>query len=221
MTNPNDQRPIAPRGSYESTPAQGLPSQGARDASYGSGPNAQDGSTAAPPRSGQPVVVQPAYSSNTAQTAVQPTSASVDPRAATAQKDLRRGEANLPRAVRRARLRMVRLDPWSVTKVTFLLAIAFGVMCAVAVFLVFSVMSASGLWDNVNSIIQSVAKQNAADAFDINDYVAMSRIMGITLLIAAINVVLFTALATLGAFIYNMAASLLGGLEVTLAEDLP
>jgi len=116
---------------------------------------------------------------------------------------------------------MVRLDPWSVTKVTFLLAIAFGVMCAVAVFLIFSIMNASGLWDNVNSTIQIIAKQNAQEAFDIHDYVGMDRVMGITLLIAAINVVLLTALATLGAFIYNMAASLLGGLEVTLAEDLP
>ena len=44
--------------------------------------------------------------------------------------------------------------------------------------------------------------------------------MGITMLISAIDVVLITALATLGAFIYNMAASLLGGIEVTLAEDV-
>ena len=34
-----------------------------------------------------------------------------------------------------------------------------------------------------------------------------------------IDVVLITALATLSAFIYNMAASLPGGIEVTLAED--
>ena len=43
--------------------------------------------------------------------------------------------------------------------------------------------------------------------------------MGITLVVAAADVVLLTALATLCAFMYNLAASLLGGLEVTLAED--
>jgi hypothetical protein len=48
----------------------------------------------------------------------------------------------------------------------------------------------------------------------------MDRVMGITMLISAIDVVLITALATLSAFIYNMAASLLGGIEVTLAEDV-
>jgi hypothetical protein len=132
----------------------------------------------------------------------------------------RRAEATKPRTVRRAKLRLVRLDPWSVTKAAFLLSIAFGVMCVVAVFLVFSIMSASGLWDSVNQTVQDVVNQPAQDAFDINDYVGMSRVMGITMLISAIDVVILTALATLGAFIYNMAASLLGGVEITLAEDV-
>lgn len=131
-----------------------------------------------------------------------------------------RSDSASPRTVRRAKLRVVRLDPWSVTKASFLLSIAFGIMCVVAVFLIFSIMNASGLWDSVNSTIQGVVDQKPKDAFDIKDYVGMNRIMGITMLISAIDVVIITALATLGAFIYNMAASLLGGVEVTLAEDL-
>ncbi len=106
------------------------------------------------------------------------------------------------------------------TKTAFLLSIAFGVMCVVAVFLVFSIMDASGLWDKVNETIQQVVNQDPADQFNIKDYVAMSRVMGITMLISVIDVVLITALATLGAFIYNMSAAMLGGVEVTLAEDL-
>jgi len=39
------------------------------------------------------------------------------------------------------------------------------------------------------------------------------------MLVAAVNVILLTAIATLGAFLYNMAAALLGGIEVTLAEE--
>jgi hypothetical protein len=81
-------------------------------------------------------------------------------------------------------------------------------------------MNAAGLWDHVNETIQGVLNQDPQDAFDVKDYVGMNRVMGITMLISAIDVVLITALATLGAFIYNMAASLLGGIEVTLAEDV-
>ena len=107
------------------------------------------------------------------------------------------------------------------TKAAFLLSIAFGIMCVVAVFLVFSIMSASGLWDSVNTTIQGVVNQTAERGVRHQATTsAMSRVMGITMLIAAIDVVIITALATLGAFIYNMAASLLGGIEVTLAEDL-
>ena len=137
-----------------------------------------------------------------------------------AEKAARKATARRPRQVRRAKLRVSRVDPWSVTKTAFLLSIAFGVMCVVAVFLVFSIMDAAGLWDKVNSTIQSVVNQDREHRFNIKDYVAMSRVMGITMLISVINVVLITALATLGAFIYNMSAAMLGGIEVTLAEDL-
>ena len=40
-----------------------------------------------------------------------------------------------------------------------------------------------------------------------------------TSVIAVIDVVLATALATLGAFIYNLSAGFVGGVELTLAED--
>lgn len=124
-----------------------------------------------------------------------------------------------PKRVRRARLRLTRVDPWSVTKTAFLLSIAFGIMCCVAVFFVFSIMGAAGLWDHINQSIQGVIHQKS-NVFNIKDYVGMNRVMGIAVLVSAVDVIILTALATLGAFIYNLAASVLGGIEVTLAEDV-
>jgi hypothetical protein len=124
-----------------------------------------------------------------------------------------------PQLTRRARLRVLRIDPWSVMKTSFLLSIAFGIMCVVAVFLVYSFLSAAGLWDNINSTVARLLGQRTSDKFDINQYVTTSKVMGVTMLISAVDVVIITALATLGAFIYNLSASLLGGLEVTLGED--
>ena len=54
-------------------------------------------------------------------------------------------------------------------------------------------------------------------------WVAIGNLMawngiGFTMLIAAVNTVLITAMATLGAFLYNMSAALLGGVEMTLTE---
>ncbi len=121
--------------------------------------------------------------------------------------------------IRRARLRLVRVEPWSVAKTAFLLSVAFGIMVVVAVFLIMSVMSAAGLWNHINSSVQSVLNQGSSSSFNINDYVSTQRVVGLAMLIAALDVVLMTALATLGAFLYNLAATLLGGIEVTLAEE--
>jgi hypothetical protein len=122
-----------------------------------------------------------------------------------------------PRGPRRARLRLTRVDPWSVMKTSFLLSIAFGIVTVVAVAMVWQVLGAAGVWDSINSAIREIGPET--ENVDVQDYVGTSRVMGFTMLIAAVDVVLITAMATLGAFLYNMAAALLGGIEVTLAED--
>lgn len=121
---------------------------------------------------------------------------------------------------RRARLRLTRIDPWSVMKTSFLLSVAFGVVTFVAVFMVWSVLGAAGVWDSINATVASVVEgdTNTSD-FDVTNYVGMGRVLGFTLLVSIIDVILLTAIATLTAFLYNMAAALLGGIEVTLAED--
>ena len=120
---------------------------------------------------------------------------------------------------RRARLRLTRVDPWSVMKTSFLLSVAFGVVTFVAVFMVWSVLGAAGVWDSINATVQNVLGEDSATQFDVENYLGTSRVLGFTLLVSVIDVVLLTAIATLGAFLYNMAAALLGGVEVTLAED--
>jgi hypothetical protein len=124
------------------------------------------------------------------------------------------------RAPRRARLRLSRIDPWSVMKISFLLSIAFGIVTVVSVFMIWSVLSAAGVWTSINNTVSdTVSSGTTASSFNIEDYLGMSRVLGFTMLVAVIDVVLITAIATLGAFLYNMASSLLGGIEVTLAED--
>ena len=120
---------------------------------------------------------------------------------------------------RRAQLRLVQVDAWSVMKTAFLLSIAIGIVLVVAVAIIWSVLGAAGVWDSINSVVQQSVGSQSGPQFDVTDYVGTSRVMGITLVIAAVDVVLITAIATLGAFLYNLSAALLGGIEVTLAED--
>jgi Transmembrane domain of unknown function (DUF3566) len=123
------------------------------------------------------------------------------------------------RRPRRARLRLTHVDPWSVMKTSLLLSIALGIVTVVAVSVIWAVLNASGLWDSINQTVGEVVGTDASAEFRIQDYVGTERVLGFTMLVAAVDVVLITVVATLGAFLYNLAAALLGGLEVVLAED--
>jgi hypothetical protein len=124
-----------------------------------------------------------------------------------------------PRGTRRARLRLVHLDPWSVMKTSFLLSIALGVVIVVAVAVVWSVLGAAGVWTSINQTVTDVVGGDTAQNFDVQNYVGTSRVLGFAMIVAVLDVLLITAISTLAAFLYNLAAALLGGIEVTLAED--
>lgn len=129
-------------------------------------------------------------------------------------------KAGAARRTRKARLRLSRLDPWSVMKTSFLFSIAAGIMLVVAVYVVWTVIGASSLFDSVNDIVKSVVSTPGdTTPFRIQEYINTQKVMGVTALLACFDVVIVTALATLGSFLYNLAATMLGGLEITLAED--
>jgi hypothetical protein len=131
-----------------------------------------------------------------------------------------KARAGNPRRTRKARLRLSRLDPWSVMKTSFLFSIAAGIMLVVAVYVIWTVLSTSGLFDSINEIVASVVSTPGdTTPFRIEEYINTQKVMGVSALIACVDVVIFTALATLGSFLYNLAATMLGGLEITLAED--
>ncbi|MFI0775630.1 DUF3566 domain-containing protein [Streptomyces sp. NPDC021212] len=120
---------------------------------------------------------------------------------------------------RKARLRVAKLDPWSVMKVSFLLAIALGICTVVAASVLWMVMDAMGVFSAVGGTISEATEGQQGSGFDLQSFLSLPRVMTFTSVIAVINVVLATALATLGAFIYNLSAGFVGGVELTLAED--
>lgn len=130
----------------------------------------------------------------------------------------RTGARTTPRT-RKARLRVAKADPWSVMKVSFLLSIALGICTVVAAAVLWLVMDAMGVFSTVGGTISEATGSNESNGFDLQSFLSLPRVLIFTSVIAVIDVVLATALATLGAFIYNLSAGFVGGVELTLAED--
>lgn len=138
--------------------------------------------------------------------------------AAQAARRPRTGARTTPRT-RKARLRVAKADPWSVMKVSFLLSIALGICTVVASAVLWIVMDAMGVFETVGGTISEATGSNDSNGFDLQSFLSLPRVLIFTSVIAVIDVVLATALATLGSFIYNLSAGFVGGIELTLAED--
>jgi ABC-type sugar transport system permease subunit len=127
------------------------------------------------------------------------------------------GSSPVQRGPRKARLQIRQVDPWSVMKLGFLLSLALGIVFVVAVALLWSLLDSGGVFDSINKVVADVA--NDQTDFTVQGSLAFRRVMGVTLVLAVVQVVLITALATLAAFLYNLASGLVGGLDVTLVEE--
>lgn len=104
-------------------------------------------------------------------------------------------------------------------KTTFLFSIAFGIMLMVIAWVLWTVLAGSGALESLNQFMTTLIGDQDGARFQIEDWINGPRVLGFAAVLAAIDVVILTAVATLFAFLYNLAATVIGGLEITLAED--
>jgi hypothetical protein len=120
------------------------------------------------------------------------------------------------RGPRRVRLTLARLDPFSVMKLSFLVAIAIGIATVVAVVLLWNLVDAIGLWAQIDQLGRDL---NGGDPLPFMEFFSFSKMTSYGTIVAVVNVVIITALGTLLAFLYNLVAALLGGLKMTFTDE--
>ena len=123
---------------------------------------------------------------------------------------------------RRVKLTVSRADPWSVMKMSFLISVAIGIAGVAMVAVLWLVLNGMGVFSDIERTVSSVLSSGATEGgsqFNLMDYIGFGRVVSLAIVIGVIDVILLTALSTLGAFLYNICSALVGGLQLTLTDD--
>ena len=118
---------------------------------------------------------------------------------------------------RQARLYVARVDPWSVAKAAFMLAIAVGIVIVASVGVLWFALDYLGVFTTLARNVNEVVGNSQAN-FDLMSVLGFTRVIGAAIVIASVEVVLVSILATLFAFMYNLSVALTGGVEVVLTD---
>jgi Transmembrane domain of unknown function (DUF3566) len=122
------------------------------------------------------------------------------------------------RSARQAHLTIARVEPWSVMKFSFVVSLVAFVILFVAVSVIYGTLSALGVFTSLQHVVQSVTSSQDSTGVNAARWFTASRVLSYTALLGALNIVLITAMCTIGAVVYNLTSRLIGGVEVTLRE---
>ena len=201
-------------GGYGGVPTSGAPQVGAVGATGGP-PTSSPLPTSQPTQPTQPTqATQAPGAGRPATPAGAATTTTGTATGAAAAQPLRTGKA------RRARLVVRRVDPWSVLKFTLLFSLCLLIVFVVAVAALYFALDAMGVFKEVNDFVRELTQANSGGrrTGGVEVPFTAGKVIGVAAVIGLINVVIITAISTLGAFLYNLCADIVGGIEVTLAE---
>ncbi|MGB3301671.1 MAG: DUF3566 domain-containing protein [Gordonia sp. (in: high G+C Gram-positive bacteria)] len=116
----------------------------------------------------------------------------------------------------RAAVQIRRVDPWSVFKVVGVLSIVGFFVWMIAVAILYGVLGGMGIWDQINSSFGTIVNGDGSTSGQ--DLISGGQVFMFSALFGVVAAVLLTALTTISAYVYNVCADMVGGVEVTLAD---
>jgi hypothetical protein len=217
-TTPGEPAPVSSTQSIPTTGSQRAQSAAATTSASGTPAQPAGGPPGAPPvppATGGGAAVGTGTGTATDRTgAISPAVPAVD--ATSPARGRGRGSAK-SRGPRRARLQLRHIDTWSALKISLVLSIALFFIWMVAVAVLYGVLSGLGVFKTLNDLFGQLGSSSGSGGGG-GDVITPGLVFWGAAVIGAINVVLMTALCTVGTFIYNLCSDLVGGLELTLSE---
>ena len=139
-------------------------------------------------------------------------------KAATTAKKSAESKASAKRAVgiRRVKMTISRVDPWSALKISFLLSVALGIMIVVAAIVLWLLFDAMHVWSGISDLLVTL---NNEQLLKLGQFLEFGRMIPFSVVVAVAEIVLMTALGTVMALIFNVIAMLVGGVHITVTDE--
>ena len=117
---------------------------------------------------------------------------------------------------RRVDIAIARVDAWTVMKVSFLLSVAFGIAMVIATAVLWFMVDGMHVFSTIEDFMKTIGGEKFIPFLD---YLRLPKVLSYATIAGVANVVLLTAISTLGAMLYNLIASLVGGVKISLMDE--
>lgn len=118
-------------------------------------------------------------------------------------------------SAKQVRLRLVYIDFWSAVKLSFLAAVAMAVVTIVSTFLVYTIVSTTGLISKVDEFFVSFSDGGVS----LSSFLGLPQVMAFAAIVAILNLIVTTVMGAVLAGIYNLAVKVTGGLLVGFTSN--
>ncbi len=131
-----------------------------------------------------------------------------------------RAKKNIP-PVKQVKLKLVHIDFWSAIKTGLLVTTATGIATIVAFFMIWLLVSQTGLFGSLSTLVNSVVggASTTAEGVDVGQALSLPRVMSFAFTVALFNLVLGTLLTGISALIFNVIGRLTGGISVGFTNN--
>ncbi len=117
-------------------------------------------------------------------------------------------------AEQKARVHLTHIDAWSVAKSAFMLGVTIAAVLIVMATVLWLLLSAAGVFDAVTGLFNDVS---GSDGMGVS-FLSLGRIIGLAMIVSAIEITALTVLSALFAVLYNLSVGFTGGIEITITD---
>jgi len=120
-------------------------------------------------------------------------------------------------SAKQVKLNLVHINFWSAVKVGFTVQIALAIANIVGFFVLWLVLSKTGLFNSLTGVLNAVVGGNASS--NVQQQLSLPRTMSFAVALSAFNIVVGTILTGVGAAIFNLISRIVGGVSVGFTNN--